>query len=225
MSMPTAASIQALISFLLGAFALYRMVRISPNSRARLQWRPLGRKWIPIGFLLLYLVGLRLFFVPFGHVTFDKVLDVTIFVAGVGLVEESIFRGWLFVKLERISERTALIVSSFIFGLLHLINLLSDLQFRAVIGQASAAMSMGFLFASVMLYTGTIWVPIFLHALMDLPFFLMDYFDQLQSGSYGQVLTGVVVIFGVNMIIGLLFLKAAQAPQLEPSSTSEADSD
>jgi membrane protease YdiL (CAAX protease family) len=225
MSMPTAASIQALISFLLGAFALFRMVRISPNSRARLQWRPLGRKWIPIGFLSLYLVGLRLFFVPFGHLTFDKVLDVTIFVAGVGLVEESIFRGWIFVKLERISQRTALIVSSLIFGLLHLINLLSDLQFRFVIGQAFAAMSMGFLFAAVMLYTGTIWVPIALHALMDLPFFLMDYFDQLQSGSYGQVLTGVVVIFGVNIIIGLLFLKAAQAPQLKPSATSQANSD
>jgi hypothetical protein len=166
-----------------------------------------------------------LFFIPFAYLTFDKVLDATIFVAGVGLVEESIFRGWLFVKLERISQRTALIVSSFIFGLLHLINLLSNLQFRSVIGQAFAAMSLGFLFATVMLYTGTIWVPIVLHALMDLPFFLMDYFDQLQSGSYVQVLTGVVVIFGVNINIGLLFLKASQRPQLEISPPSEVSSE
>jgi membrane protease YdiL (CAAX protease family) len=225
MTMPTAASIRALISFLIAALALYRMVRISPNSRSRLQWRPLGRKWIPIGLLSLYLVGLRLFLIPFSHLTFDKVLDVTIFVAGVGLVEESIFRGWLFVKLERVSQRTALIVSSFLFGLIHLMNLFSDFQFRFVIGQVFAAMSMGFLFAAVMLYTGTIWVPIVMHALMDLAFFLRDYFDQLQIGSYGQVLTGVIFTFGVNIIIGLLFLKASQESNAEISVTSEVNSE
>jgi len=224
MQMSTRASIQAVISFALTALYLYRMVRVSPQSRSRLQWRPLGRKWIPIGFLSLYLVGIRLPLIPFGDLTFDKVLDVTIFVAGVGLFEESLCRGWLFARFERINQRAALIGSSLIFGLLHLINLASGVQNRYVFAQVFVAMTMGYLFAALMLYTGTIWVGVVLHALMDLPPILKGNVDQLLIGSNGEIFSGILVVCGVNIIIGILFLKASKKIQAELPVAIEAHS-
>jgi membrane protease YdiL (CAAX protease family) len=212
--MPRAATYQALISFVIAAFALYRMQRISPSTNSRLQWVPLGRKWIPLGFLSLYLVAIRIPLIPFSKLTFEKIIDVAIFIGGVALVEEALFRGWLFARLEKLNIWVAIFGSSVIFGFIHLINLNSGLHARYVIIQVFVAMTLGYIFSALMLYTGTIWVPIAFHFLMDFPIFLVAQFDQLDEllpADNGVVTASVVAVSGINIIIGSLFLKTTFA--------------
>lgn len=214
--MPRADTYQALISFVIASFALYRMQRISPTTSSRLQWKPLGGKWIPLGFLSLYLVGIRIPFIPFSKLTTDRVIGVAIFIAGVALVEEALFRGWLFARLEKRNIWVAIVGSSLTFGLFHLINLTTELGTRYVIFQVFVAMTLGYIFSALMLYTGTIWVPIAFHFLMDFPIFLIaraDQLDGLLPAENGDLAAGVVAIVGVNIIIGSLFLKTTFAAE------------
>lgn len=208
--MPRAATYQALISFVIAAIAFYRMQRISPATSSRMQWVPLGRKWKPIAFLSIYLVGIRIPLIPFSDLTFDKVLDVAVFLAGVALVEEALFRGWLFARLERLNQWFAIIVSSILFGLMHAINFRSPLSDRYVVVQIFVAMTFGYIFAALMLYTGSIWVPIVMHFAMDFPAFLFASLDQFGAAlptDNGKLATAIIAICGVNIIIGSLFLK------------------
>ena len=212
--MLTSETIQAVISFVIASFAFYRMQRISPSTISRMQWVPLGRKWIPLGFLSLYLVGIRIPLIPFSELTVDKLLTVAIFIAGVALVEEAIFRGWLFARLEKRNIWLAIIGSSIAFGLIHFSNLQSGLNARYVIMQVFVAMTLGYIFSALMLYTGTIWVPIAFHFLMDYPIFLVARFNQLDSllpSDNGKVVASIIAISGVNIIIGSLFLKTTFA--------------
>lgn len=214
--MPNATTIQALISFAIASFAFYRMQRFNPSTSSRMQWVPLGRKWISIGFLSLYLVGIRIPFIPFSKLTIEQVIDVAIFIAGVALVEEALFRGWLFARLEKCNIWLAIFASSVLFGLIHLINLNSELTTRYVISQVFVAMTLGYIFSSLMLYTGTIWVPIAFHFSMDFPIFLLAEFDPLSEllpADNGEVTAGVIAVSGINIIIGSLFLKATFAAE------------
>jgi uncharacterized protein len=85
-----------------------------------------------------------------------------------GITEEILYRGFLihyfFAAPFHIGLAVAVIVSSVIFGAPHL--------YQGVAGAISAAI-LGFIFSAIFLITGTLLVPMVLHALIDLRILLI----------------------------------------------------
>lgn len=86
---------------------------------------------------------------------------VPFFVAvGTAVIEEIIFRGIVFRIIEStLGTWIALILSSGLFGLLHLISPVATLQ-----GAVAIALGFGFMLGAAYLLTGRLWLPIGIHA-------------------------------------------------------------
>ena len=92
----------------------------------------------------------------------------------VGFSEELLVRG-IFVNLLQQSGYSVLVVgllSSVIFGVMHGINFLTGQNAKTTAGQMFTTTLIGFNFYVVLVLTGSLWVPIVLHALHDLSLFL-----------------------------------------------------
>lgn len=91
----------------------------------------------------------------------------------IGLSEELLFRGIVFYALSdyfKKRERSCLLpvlLSSFIFALLHFINLFDGAGILAVLQQVGYSFLIGAMLAVVLLKTQNLWLCVFLHALFD----------------------------------------------------------
>ncbi|MBE5783426.1 MAG: CPBP family intramembrane metalloprotease [Clostridiales bacterium] len=77
---------------------------------------------------------------------------------GVGIIEEVIFRGFLFRALCKENVKTAVIVSSITFGMGHIVNLLNGAAFVPTLLQILYASAIGFLF-TVIVYKENALLP------------------------------------------------------------------
>ena len=68
----------------------------------------------------------------------------------IGILEELLFRGLLYRALEQKSETAAIVVSSLVFGLLHLLNLTGGTAQPLVLLQTAFATALGFVFALIL---------------------------------------------------------------------------
>ena len=88
----------------------------------------------------------------------------------VGFFEEVIFRGLILVLLIQKFSKTkqelfiAIVLSSSIFGLMHLWNLMMGASFYDTFLQVGYSFLMGMMWAIVFLKTKNIWFVVFLHA-------------------------------------------------------------
>lgn len=84
----------------------------------------------------------------------------------VGLLEEVIFRGFLFKALAKDNVKTAIIVSSVTFGLGHLLNLVngSGMELVANLCQVIGAIAIGFLFVIIFYRGGSLLPCIITHS-------------------------------------------------------------
>lgn len=87
-----------------------------------------------------------------------------------GVVEETAFRGILLTRLLPRGLWTAVLLSSALFGLLHVANLFLGSPWQTVLLQVTFAAMAGTGYAAMRLRTGSLWPPIVLHALFDLTF-------------------------------------------------------
>ena len=86
----------------------------------------------------------------------------------VGLVEEVIFRGFLFQAMRKQgSTRVAILVSSLTFGIGHIINLLTGQASLETFLQVLFAIAWGFLFTMVFYRGGSLLPCILAHSLID----------------------------------------------------------
>lgn len=136
---------------------------------------------------------------PMLAVTDFKVKFSVIFVCLlVGLAEEYIFRGLLvslFLKLLHNNVFGAVIGSSVMFGLIHLMNLKS-LSFGYVSAQVIFAIAIGILFATIYVKTHNLAIVIALHALRDMfPMFSDKMMAQAAKTSFSIASIYVMVFF------------------------------
>ncbi len=96
----------------------------------------------------------------------------------IGIAEEFLSRGIVFSLFEKSGVWKAVTISSFSFGVMHYMSLERSADFERVTWHVVSATSVGFLFAGLMIFTKSIWVPITFHSLYNLPI--------LQSGVGGQ---------------------------------------
>lgn len=124
------------------------------------------------------------------------VLILFLFVIAVGLFEEFIFRGLILKYLSAKGLKTAIIGSSILFGVGHLVNLASGADLLMTILQITFAFLFGLVCAEIVAKTKSIMFPIIWHASHDFIAFLT-------YQSEATVLATSLYIFHGLVLIGL----------------------
>lgn len=129
------------------------------------RWHQLYLLWLPALLGLIYLAS----------ATVTPVSGVSALVLAVistlltGLEEEARFRGVILQALLPMGPLGGAVISSLLFGLTHVNNLITHLPPALVLAQVIGACLLGFGLAACRLRTRTIWPLILFHALYDLP--------------------------------------------------------
>ena len=130
----------------------------------------------------------------------------------IGVMEEAIFRGNLFPLILKRQKRNklgvlkAIIISSAVFGGMHLFNLFSGGGARVFL-QVGYSFLMGLVFSLTMLFTGNLFVPIILHAVFDIGGFLFDAFGFGTLWTTGNIVLTAVVSVLTGAILLIEFIK------------------
>ena len=85
----------------------------------------------------------------------------------IGFLEEIIFRGFLLQMMLKDNEKVAIIVTSLTFGIGHIINLLNGAEVLSTVLQIIYAVSIGYLFAIIVIKSKSIWPCIVTHSMVN----------------------------------------------------------
>lgn len=113
-------------------------------------------------------------------------------IAGIGLREETLFRGVIANNLGIAYGRDArgvwkaVFFSGLMFGLIHLANVLAGVSLASVMVQAAVACALGMFFTAVYYRGGSIWTLVFIHALIDAGGLFQSSFTNL-SGTVDDI--------------------------------------
>jgi uncharacterized protein len=155
-----------------------------------------------------------------GH---NNALLFAIFALLVGFVEETYFRGMILRALLVRGPWLAAIISSILFGGLHLLHLIEGQNLVATLSQAVWATALGFLFAAVALRTQSIVPLIIIHALMDFVAFLAFNGTVVPYTPDSGALRETAVEAFVYIALGVIAMRGIRAPDLEPNPGNERD--
>lgn len=134
-----------------------------PHSIVRVIWFP--ALWLGLISMGLFVVGL-----PPGQMLAFILLNTLL----VGFSEEVMFRGVLFrALLTQYRVWSAIIVSSILFGAVHILNVFNTGDLGGALMQSVPAGMSGILFVAIVIRTGSIWPAIIYHALWDCILFAM----------------------------------------------------
>lgn len=135
----------------------------------------------------------------------------------VGGFEELLFRGILLRTLVtkwhhlRYGPLLALVASSMVFGAAHLTNLTQQ-SLLATIYQIEFAFSLGMILGAVYLRSHNLFLPVFLHALIDSGAFLANWMNKsmaMQSPAAWMLVTGII-IFAPYYLLGALYVRPSK---------------
>lgn len=164
--------------------------------------------WFPALYLLFFaLLPAVLGLPPAGTLLFIALNTVL-----VGLSEEWLFRGVLFQGLRsRLSMWPAILLTSLLFGAVHVLNVITTGQLAEAVVQAVAAFMSGMLLIALLIRTGSIWVSITYHALWDFGTFVTSATSPKTGGpvDFGQGATWALPILVVlpNFLFALFLLR------------------
>jgi membrane protease YdiL (CAAX protease family) len=120
--------------------------------------------WFPALYLLLFALMPAVLGLPPASTLLFVMLNTML----VGLSEEWMFRGVLFQGLRsRLALWPAILITSALFGAVHVVNVVTTGQLGEAVVQAVAAFMSGMVLIALLIRTGSIWVPIVYHALWD----------------------------------------------------------
>lgn len=120
----------------------------------------------------------------------------------VGIMEELIFRGFLFRAIEeRLNVKWAISVSSILFGLYHLVNL-NAMPVELVIIQIIYAIAIGISFAIVFHISNSLLPCIIIHTLTDIVAFLFT-----TNMRYDFEIIGLVITILIAVFYGIIYAK------------------
>ncbi len=128
-------------------------------------------------------------------ITGMQLVILACFTIAVGFNEEIYFRGLILKFLEQKGAKKAIIGSSVIFGVLHLINALNGKDTLYLILQMAFAFLVGFVLAEIVMITKSLWVPIIWHASHD-----------FISGVTGDTLdVTALILLGIQVAILIVY--------------------
>lgn len=166
------------------------------------QWRCLYLYWIAVPMLL----PATLYILILGPKVNKPILVffsvwLTIFI---GFSEEGLFRGVILNTLRQYGIFTSVILSSILFSLIHITNLMAGFSLSFVLMQFYVAFCLGVLFAALRIRTGTIWLVFFFHTVFD--FLGLITKDQLNWTGTGGLFELTMPIVGVITCVYSIFL-------------------
>jgi len=168
------------------------------------RWNRLWLAWLPAAYAAISLAGGGL----------DRTVASALGLAGlclaVGLEEELWTRGLVLESLRWRGTTAAVILSSTWFGALHSLNLLSGQPASATVAQMGFATAFGLALGAVRVRTGTVWVPIALHALYDLGVLLPG--KEVTGMPWREVLVFLAVSALPLAAFGLVLARPSKVP-------------
>ena len=164
----TAISIFAII--MLSTLGWWKKAYFASPSRWKM-WAP----FIPL-FLLPLIFAL---FSEFNVTDPAQIAFFALYTFIVGFAEESIVRGLMLTTLRSTGVVQAVLLSSIIFGFMHLANLMIGADIGSTVTQVIYATLIGIAFAGTLQAGGSIWLLIIIHA-------LIDFFSKLSGTSGGD---------------------------------------
>lgn len=138
---------------------------------------------------------------------FGQIIVFVLFVICVGIAEELIFRCCIVNILARKYLKNSkgiyctVFLSGLIFGMAHLVNILSGLKVSSVIIQSILAIVVGWLYSAIYIRTKNIWLLAFIHA-------LNNFGALLNSGVYGveTVYSAIAQYSPIKLISIIIYL-------------------
>ena len=132
-----------------------------------------------------------------------SMLDMIFYIANmiaVGLLEELIFRGFLFKAMAKDNVNIAIIISSVTFGIGHILNLFngSDMELVANMCQIAGAIACGFLFVIIFHRGGSLVPCIIAH--------IVNNAINIFSNEAAMTNQKMIVIASVNLIIVITYI-------------------
>ena len=158
----------------------------APDSLRFLKFKIIDFGWLYALLVFGALLLPSIVFMFLDHSPFSGFFGALPFSLFIGLDEEFFNRVFIYGLLERFGKEFALAVSALIFGLLHFSNFLfGGESFNYVIGHVISAVGFGYLMGVLMITTGSIWLPVMLHASVDTRWMAMtnDAYDAIVSGN------------------------------------------
>ena len=141
-----------------------------------------GIMWFP----WLYLPCFAALIVWIGLPPVSQLIGLFALMAWIAISEELMFRGLLFPALrQRLRIWPAMLLTSAVFGLIHLGNGLENGNFLAAAMQSLAAMMTGLLLVAMRVRRGSIWPAVSYHLLWNLGSFSLD-LALRQHGTAGE---------------------------------------
>lgn len=138
-------------------------------------------------YLPLLAVLIVLCFQGFDHKPIETIAFFVGFAALVGFVEESIYRGVMIKILLPLGIVPAIVTSSLLFSLTHVLNLLSGQSMGQTVLQIVYALLMGIVLAQLFIKNGSIYPLILFH-------FLHNLIQFLGNGGSSIILDGTLVV-------------------------------
>ena len=149
--------------------------------------------------------------------------------------EEVLYRGLVLKSLLNKNGHSkrdvmgACVVSSAIFGVLHIVNVFAGASVLPTLSQIIHATSTGLFFAAVFLRTKNLWIPILLHGLLNLSVQIFDGLvspDLLSQNPTPQAGADIIGLLIYTLFITLPILVAALVllRKVEPDGISNAKS-
>lgn len=152
-----------------------------------------------------------------GSFNLASFINMLVFCIFVGIAEEFLCRGWLQNEfIERFSHNkkeiiVSIILSSLIFGCMHLVNISFQTTFETII-QIINATALGFLLGTIYYKTKNIWSVIFLHSFYDFSIMLGE-IDMIKDCTYGTPTLSIsiyetlgVLLISFLWVIGAIFV-------------------
>ena len=216
---------KSLVSRLLGSVVF---VSLSVYLGYRVFGKPLGGWWkVVLPCLLVVVNNFPIIGMITGNVQLTRPALVGLFVADavlIGVFEELAFRGTLFpaiLEKHRGNNRQIFwttVISSAIFGLVHLANLLEGAGFGATVMQVGYSFLIGGMCAIVLLKTGNLLFCILLHAVFDIGGGFVTYIGTGSQWDIATVVITVVLAVAVSawMLYVLFHVKPAETDRFYP---------
>ncbi|MCJ1714891.1 CPBP family intramembrane glutamic endopeptidase [Curtobacterium sp. VKM Ac-2922] len=174
--------------------------------------------WLVVPVLLFVLIWVKY---PFTDIALDVpgLASLALWALCIGLLEELLIRGVLLTGLRvHVSELVAYVVSTLAFAVIHAGNVFNGQEIGDTIGQIVLSVGMGSVLYVSRRVTGTLIVPVVLHAMWDFSVFsLPDDFDG--TGPAGILLLATVALAVVGGIPAAIVVARRRGNPLRAASS------